>query len=162
MMIDCVVMNQCRTSSTLCAETFGKHCHNLVEFTASEIAVRPGGTDELEEFILIQIFRRSCGNDLLRQYIQRFFGNGEPIKFAAINTTQQGRALDQFIAAQRENPAFRQTAALMLSPADTLQQCGYRAGRAQLANEINRANINSQLERSRSNERFQVAALQPV
>jgi len=35
-------MNQCRASSTLCAETFGKHCHNLVELTAREIPVGPG------------------------------------------------------------------------------------------------------------------------
>ena len=50
----------------------------------------------------------------------------------------------------------------MLSPADALQQCSYRARRAQLANEINRANINSQLQRSRSDERFQFAALQSI
>src|SRR5215472_18412007 len=91
-----------------------------------------------------------------------------------INAAQQRRALDQLIAAQRENPAFRQTAApacitmrsiagrLVLSPTDALQQCGYRARCAQLANEVNRANINSQLERSGSGERFQFAALQPV
>src|SRR6478672_13095945 len=125
-MIDCVMMNQRRASSTLCAETFGKHYHNLIKFTAREIAVRPGGTDELEEFLLIPIFRRSCGNDLLREHVQRFFGNREPIKFATINTTQQRCALDQLIAAQRENPTFRQTTALMLGPTDALQQCCYR------------------------------------
>jgi hypothetical protein len=41
-MIDRVMMNQCRAPSALCAETFGKHCHNLVELAAREIAVRPG------------------------------------------------------------------------------------------------------------------------
>src|SRR5206468_12299872 len=75
---------------------------------------------------------------------------------------QKSRAIDQFIAAKWEKPAFRKTAALMLSPTDALQQCGNRARRAQLANEINRANINSQLQRSCSDERFQFAALQSV
>src|SRR5712671_3141561 len=161
-MIDCVMMNQRRAPSTLCAETFGKHCHNLIELTAREIAVRPGCTDEVEEFIFIPIFRRSCGNDLLREHIQRFFRNRQAVEFATMNATQQGRAFDQFIAAQWENPTFRQTTALMLSPTDTLQQCGYRARRAQLANKINRTNINSQLQRSRGDERFQFAALQSV
>src|SRR5258705_525751 len=54
-MIDCVMMNQRRAPSTLCAETFGKHCHNLIELTAREIAVRPGCTDEVQEFIFIPI-----------------------------------------------------------------------------------------------------------
>src|SRR4029077_756024 len=119
-MIDCVMMNQRRASSTLCAETFGKHYHNLIKFTAREIAVRPGGTDELEEFILIPIFRRSCGNDLLREHIQRFFRNRQAVELATINTTQQRHTLDQFIEAQRKNPALRQPAAFMHSPTDPL------------------------------------------
>src|SRR5262245_24439122 len=79
-----------------------------------------------------------------------------------MNTAQQRRALDQFIPAQRENPTFRQTTALMLGPTDALQQCSYRARRAQLANKINRTNVNSQFERRRSDEGFQFAALQPI
>src|SRR6266699_5054281 len=98
-MMDRVMMNQCRAPPTLCAETFGKHCHNLVELSAREIAVRPGRTDELEELVFIPIFRRSCGNDLLREYIQRFFGNDQAVEFAAMHAAQQRRALYQLIAA---------------------------------------------------------------
>jgi hypothetical protein len=75
-MIDRVMMNQRRAASALCAKAFGKHSHNLVELTAREVAVRPGRTDELEEFVLIPIFRRSRGHNLLREHIQRLFGNG--------------------------------------------------------------------------------------
>src|SRR5262245_1236668 len=156
------MMKQCRAPATLRAETFGERRHNLIDLIAGEVAVRPGRTNELEEFILIPIFRRSCSNDLLREHIQRFFGNGQAVEFGVINTAQQRRALDQLIATQREDSTFRQTAEPMLSPADTLHQCDYRARRAQPANEINRTNINSQLQRSGSDERFQFAALQPV
>jgi hypothetical protein len=67
---------------------------------------------------------------LLREHIQRFFGNRQAVEFATINAAYQRRALNQFVAAQRENSAFRQTAALVLSPTNSLQQCGYRARRA--------------------------------
>jgi hypothetical protein len=33
-MIDRVMMDQSRAPPTLCAETFGKHCHNLIELSA--------------------------------------------------------------------------------------------------------------------------------
>ena len=41
-MINRVMMNQCRTPSTLCAESFRQHLNNLLELVAREIAVRPG------------------------------------------------------------------------------------------------------------------------
>src|SRR5262249_43502464 len=98
-MINRVMMNQCRSASTLCAETVSDHCHKLIELTTREIPVRPGCPDECEEFILIPIFRRSCGNDLLRQHIQWFFRNRQAVEFTATNTSHQRRAFDQFIAA---------------------------------------------------------------
>ena len=79
-----------------------------------------------------------------------------------MDATQQRRAFDQLIAAQRENAAFRQTAALVLGATDALQQRGDGARRAELANEINRTDIDPQLQRSRGDERFQFAALQSI
>ena len=128
-MIYRVVMNQRRAAASLCAETFSKHCHNLIELTARKVAIWPGRANELEEIILIPIFRGSCGNDLLRQHIQRFFGNRQSIEFATINATQQRCAFDQLIAAQRENAAFRQTAALACLPEPRRSWCSARPTR---------------------------------
>ena len=50
----------------------------------------------------------------------------------------------------------------MLGATDSLKQGGDGARRAELANEVNRADVDSQLERCRSHKRSKVTALQAV
>src|SRR6266513_191171 len=123
-MIDCIMMDQRRAPAALGAETFCEHFHYAVEFFASEISIRPGRTDKLEELIFIPIFSGRCSDNLLGQDIQRFFGNAEAIEFPVTDTTKQCCAFDQFIAAQWEDAALRQTSAFMLGAPDALQQAG--------------------------------------
>ena len=50
----------------------------------------------------------------------------------------------------------------MLGATDALQQRGDGARRAELADEVNRTDVDPKLERGRGHERFQFAALQSV
>jgi hypothetical protein len=79
-----------------------------------------------------------------------------------MDATKQCCTFDQLIAAHWEDAALRQTAALVLGPPHPLQQTGDGSRRAELANEINRPDIDTQLQRSCCNERFQFASLQSI
>ena len=84
----------------------------------------------------------------------------QAIQFAASDAAKQRGAFDQFIAAQRENPAFGQTAAFVFRATDALQKRGDGTRRAELANQIHRADVDAEFQRGGGDERFQFAALQ--
>ena len=64
-MVHCIVMNQSGAPAALCTETFGEHVDDPIELLVSKVSVRPGRTDELEEFGFIPVFGGSRGDDLL-------------------------------------------------------------------------------------------------
>jgi hypothetical protein len=158
-MIYGIVMNQCRASPALGAKTIGEHLDDAVEFFARQISIGPRRTNELEERIFIPIFGGSGGDDLLGENIQRLFRNQQTIKLTASNTTQQRSAFDEFIATQRKDTAFRHTATFVLRATRALQQRRDGARGGELADEINRPDVDPKLERSRGNQRFQFTAL---
>ena len=90
-MIDCIVMNQRRAPAALGAETFSQHFHYAVEFFASEIAIRPGRTDQVEGLVFIPILSGRRGDNLLCQNIERFFRNdsGDPARRDEHNAARQ-------------------------------------------------------------------------
>ena len=141
-----VMMNQRGAPAAFGAETFGQHFYDALEFCPREISIGPGGTSEFKKFRFVPILAGSCGDNLLRENIERFFRNDQAIQFAATNATQQCGALHQFITAQRKDAALRQTAALVLGASDALQQRGDGTRRAKLANEINRTDVDPKLE----------------
>ena len=70
--------------------------------------------------------------------------------------------LDQFIAAQRKDPALRQTAAAVFRASDALQEGSDRMGRTDLADQVYRADVDPQFERGCGDERLEFAALQTI
>ena len=60
----------------------------------------------------------------------------QTVQFANADTTQRRRTFDQFIAAQRKQPAFRQSASLVLGAADPLQKSGDGPRGAKLADQV--------------------------
>src|SRR5260370_836730 len=138
-MIDRVVMNQRSAPAALRAETFRQHFHHAVP-----------------------VFPRSSSDNLLSQDVECFFRYQESIQFAAPNALQQHRALDQLIAAQREDSSFRQATAFMFSTTDPLQKSRDRSCSSELTNKVDRTDIDPKFERRRRNERSQFTTLQPI
>ena len=69
------------------------------------------------------------------------------IEVAAPDAAHERRALDQLIARQREQPALRRAAEVVARAADALEQRRDRARRAELHDEIDRADVDAELER---------------
>ena len=119
--VDLIVMQVRAVAATPRGNAFGQHRDNLIEFVARQVAKRKRPAYQSEEVILLPILGRTCGDDLLRQYVDGSFRNDNTIKFSAANGAHQSSALDQFVARRRKESAFRDCSPPVSGPAHTLQ-----------------------------------------
>ena len=100
------------------------------------------------------------GHDLLGQDVERPLGDDQAVELAAADGVHQGRALDQLVAGEREEPPLGEAAQVVAGAADPLQQGGDRARRAELADEVDRADVDPQLQRRRGHQGRELAGLE--
>ena len=84
------------------------------------------------------------------------------VELAAAHAVEQRRAFDQLVARQRKQPPLRRAADRMAGAADALQEARDRARRAELADEIDVADVDAELERGGRDQRLELAVLQPL
>src|SRR5690606_14447585 len=72
------------------------------------------------------------------------------------------RALDELVAGQREEPPFGHPSEPVARPADALQERGDRARRADLADEVDVADVDAELERRRRDDGLELAGLEAL
>ena len=144
------------------AEAVGQHVDDRREILPRQVAIRPGAPHQREQLVLAPLARGDLGDDLLRQHVERLLRDRETIELAAADAVEQRRALDQLVARQRKQPALRRAADRMARAADALQEAGDRARRAELADEVDVADVDAELERCRGHQRLQLAVLQPL
>ena len=97
-----VVMEQRAAAAAPAGEAFSQHRDDGGKILPRQRAIRPGAAEEGEELVLLPFPRCNFGDDLLRQHIERLFRNRQSVEFAAADAVEQCRALDQFVARQRE------------------------------------------------------------
>src|SRR5690606_22908098 len=93
---------------------------------------RGGGTD--------------LGHDLLGEDVERGDGGLERVERALAHGGEQGGALDQLVAGEGEQPALGHAVAAVVGPADPLEERGDATRRADLADELDRADVDAELE----------------
>ena len=143
-------------------EALGQHADDGVEIGPLERAKRPGAPQPLVERRLRPVLRRDFGDDLLGEHVERPARNGQAVELAAADAVDQRGAFDEIVARQRKEPPLRRAADGMAGAADALQKGRDRARRTELADEIDLADVDAELERSGGDQRLQFAALQPL
>ena len=129
---------------------------------ALEIAVRIGRAHRRVERVDFPLVLRAGGDDLLREDVERRVGNLERVERAAADRADQRRALEQLVARRREKTPFGLRADPVARAADALQRDRDRARRAELHDEIDRADVDAELERGGRDDRAQLAVLRRV
>ncbi len=137
-------------------------CTTASKSSRVRVAIRPGAAQQREQLVFAPFLRGDLGDDLLRQHVERLVGNRQAIELAATHAVEQRRAFDQLVARQRKQPALRRAADRVAGAADALQEGRDRARRAELADEIDVADVDAELERGGRHQRLQLAALQPL
>ena len=78
----------------------------------------------------------------------------QAVELAAAHAVEQRRALDQLVARQREQPALGRAADGVARAADALQEARDRARRAELADEVDVADVDAELQRGGGDQRL--------
>ena len=83
------------------------------------------------------------------------------VELPGADGAEQRRALDELVAGERVQPALRHAGTRVVRAADALQERGDAARRADLAHELDRPDVDPQLERRGGDERRELAGAQP-
>ena len=149
-------------AAALGADAVGQHAHHGVEIPALEIAVWIRAAHEREQLVLAVFARRHFGDDLLREHVERMFGDVQAVELAAAHGIEQRGAVDELVAAAREDAALGHAAHRVVGAADALQEHRDAARRAELADELHVADVDAELERGRGHHDLELAGLQAL
>ena len=139
-------------TSAAAGDALGEHFHDGVEIVTREISIGIRPADDSEQFVLAPIFGSAHGHNLLGQDVQRCFGYLDAIQLTLADPSHQGGAFEQFMASRCEDAALRDGAAPVTRASNALQGNREGARRADLADQVYRANVDTQFKRSRGNK----------
>ncbi len=152
-MVDAVAV-QIRAGAVSRRDSVAHHAEDRVEFGPREVMIWPRPSAHCEKLVFRPIVAGNGRDDLLRQNIQgrnRHFNFVQPLP---PHSTHECQRFEQFVAGQRKEPAFRHSPQRMPGATDALQKRRDRSGRPDLAHEVDVANVDSQLQRRRGDDRL--------
>ncbi len=161
-MVDRVVLDQRAAPAAPGAETVGQHADDSSKIRPRQVPVGPGAAQQRVELVLVPFPSGGLGDDLLRQHVERPSGDRQPVELTAADAVEQGSAFDQLVARQREKAALRRAVDRVPGAPDTLQEGCDRARRAELADQIDIADVDAELERGGRHQCLQLASLEPL
>ncbi len=159
--VDGVVMQVRAAAAPARLDPPARQRHHVVEVLPGQCRVRsrvPGHGPHRLDFALVG--GGHLRHQLLRQHVERGHGRLEEIEPALPHGGEKGGALHELIARRRVEAARRRAVAMVVGPAHALEKGADGAGRADLADQFDRAHVDPQLERRRRHERAQVAGPQ--
>jgi hypothetical protein len=143
-------------------EALGHHAHHFHEAGMRQARIGPGAAHQREELVLVPFAAGRLGHDLLGQHVERRGQHAQRVELAAADAVEQRGAFDQFVARLREQPRLRHPAHRVARAAGPLQKGGDGAGRADLADQVDVADVQPQLQRGGGHQHLQLAALQAL
>src|SRR5690606_24958019 len=115
---------------------------------------------EGEERVLGPVLGGRRRDDLLGEDVERGAGDDHAIELAPAGRVEERDALDEVVAAEREEPALGRAADEMARAPHSLEEGRDGARRAELTDEIDVADIDTELEGGRRHERAELSGFE--
>ncbi len=141
------------TRSRGAGDTFGQHFDDFVEVLSREMAVGIGAAKEVEELRFVPILCGAHCDNLLREDVHGGFGDCDAIEIALANGAHKRGGFQQVIACGCKEPALGNCAAPVSGATNALQANGNGTRRADLADEVDAADIDAELQRRGGDQR---------
>jgi hypothetical protein len=126
------------------------------------LRIGPGAAHQREQLVLVPFAAGRLGHDLLRQHVERRGQHAQRVELAAADAVEQRGAFDQLVARLRKQPRLRHPAHRVARAPRALQEGGDGARRAELADQVDVADVQPQLQRGGGHQHLQLAALQAL
>ena len=133
-----------------------------VEVAAREVLVGSGAPHQVEQLRLLPRLRRAGRDDLLGEDVERRLGRMHRVELARAHAAHERGALDQLVARRGKQASLRHGAARMARAADSLEEGGQAARRAELTHQLDGPDVDAQLERRGRDECCELAVAQPL
>ncbi len=128
---------------------------DFVEALARQAGIRCRATHQVEQASFVPFFGRAFGDDLLCQHVERRYRHVQHVEPPGVHRSQERRALDQLVARERVKLADWRRESVVAGAADPLQKSRNAARRADLAHQLDRSDIDTELERGGGDQHLQ-------
>ena len=158
--VNTVAVQVSPAASKAVGEPVRQHLQDLVELLTGQVAIGVGPPCQGVKVILAPILLGARGDNLLGQYIGRPLRDREGIQIAATDSPGEADAFRQFVAGEGKQAALGLAADRVAGAANSLEQNADGPGRANLAYEVDVADVYAQLQRSSGYADFHLPGLQ--
>ena len=158
--VDAVKVDEGRGASAAVADAGGEHVDDLEVGLAGQRSEGRGAAEQVKQVIQGPVLAGGLGHDLLGEHVEGGDELDDAVEFAGADGAHEGGALDQFIAGGREEAALGAEAEGVARAPDALQEDRDAARRADLADQVDAADVDTEFERSRGHQRFELAVLE--
>ncbi len=121
-----------------------------------------GSTEGVEERVLFPRLGAAAGYDLLHQYVGWLRWDLELVELAGAHLADEGGLLEEVVTGGGEEAALGDGSAPVAGSADALHGYRYGAGAADLADEVDVADVDSEFERGSGYEDLDLAVLEAL
>src|SRR5271155_4554423 len=110
-MIHLIAMQVRAVAAAARGDAVGKHGDDFVEILALEMAIRKCAADSREEVVLLPVFCRTRGDDLLGGNVEGSVRNVDAIEFPVADGANECGTFQKLVARCRKKAALRSRAA---------------------------------------------------
>ena len=160
--VDAVAVDEGRGGARTVADAGGEHRHDLVEGLAIEVRKGRSLADEVVEGVLGPGLAGGLGHDLLGEDVKGGGQGIDAVEASGADGADEGGALQQLVAGGGEEAAMGAEAEGMAGAPDALEEGGDAAGRAHLADQVDGADVDAELEGGGGDEGAKVACLEAL
>ena len=143
-------------------DAFVQQRQQLVKVLARGVPVWISSPQNVEKPIFVPGFSPAAGNDLLHQHIDRRVGNLQPIQFARAHLANECSLLEQIVPGGCEEESLGNRPAPVSGAPDSLHRHRHGPGRVDLADQVDIADVDAQLQRRGRDQNLYLAILQPL
>ena len=138
------------------------HAEHGVELGARQLRVRVGAAHQGEQLVGVAVPGRHSADDLLREHVQTPARDAHRVHLAGDHRVADRPRLQQLVPLEHQHAPLARGVEQVTRTPDALQTRGHRFGRLELVHQVDRPDVDAELQRRGGDQGVESAGLQRV